>query len=94
MIAQNVKEIVSVADLILLHHERYDGSGYPRGLKGDQIPIQCRIFALADAYEAMTSGRPYRRPLSHREALEEIASLKGIVFDPQVVEAFVSSLGN
>ena len=76
--------------LVLHHHERYDGNGYPHGLKGEDIPIGARLLAVADAYEAMTSPRPYReRTLTHKEALEELERNIGTQFDPDVVESFV-----
>ena len=70
------------------HHERWDGKGYPDGLKGEDIPLGARIIAVADSFDAMTSDRPYRRALSHATALAEIERNSGIQFDPQVVEAF------
>lgn len=76
---------------IQYHHERYDGTGYPSGLKGNNIPLDARIIAIADAYEAMTSPRPYReRTLSYEEALEELERHKNTQFDPELVTAFVN----
>ena len=77
-----------VADIIMAHHERMDGRGYPNGLKGDEIPIGARIIAVLDAYESMTIGRPYRHSMSHGEALQELRANKGTQFDSRVVEAF------
>lgn len=74
--------------LILYHHERYDGSGYPEGLKGDQIPLGARIIAVADAYDAMTSDRPYRKALSPDAACDELSANGRTQFDPIVVGAF------
>lgn len=74
----------------LAHHEQWDGSGYPHGLQGKEIPLSARIVALADVYDALTSDRPYRPALSHAEAREWIVSQYGTQFDPEVVEAFVS----
>lgn len=71
------------------HHERWDGKGYPRGLKGEEIPLAARIFAVVDAWDAMRSDRPYRGALTREEALEEIRKGAGIQFDPRVVEAFL-----
>ncbi len=71
------------------HHEKYDGSGYPRGLKGKQIPLPARIFAVVDVYDALTSDRPYRKAWSRKEALEHIKKVSGTHFDPQVVELFL-----
>jgi putative nucleotidyltransferase with HDIG domain len=73
--------------IILHHHERFDGSGYPEGLRGEAIPLGARIFAIADAYDAITSDRPYRKGRSHEVAMAEIAAVAGSQFDPQVVEA-------
>jgi HD-GYP domain-containing protein (c-di-GMP phosphodiesterase class II) len=65
-------DLAGIADLILKHHEKWDGTGYPLGLKGEEIPIECRILAIADAFDAMTSDRPYRKAKTVEEALEEI----------------------
>jgi hypothetical protein len=74
--------------ILLYHHERYDGSGYPFGLRGEAIPLEARIFAVIDSYDAMTSNRPYREAIEPEEALQEIHRNAGIQFDPQVAEAF------
>ena len=71
------------------HHERYDGGGYPSRLSGEQVPLSAHIFAVADAFDAMTSDRPYRRACSIEEARREIASCAGSQFDPKVVDAFL-----
>lgn len=76
--------------IIRHHHERYDGNGYPDRLKGEEIPIGARIMALVDAFDAMKSERPYRRPLPDEEILSEIKKNAGAQFDPKVVEAFLS----
>lgn len=76
--------------VVLYHQEMYDGSGYPEGLSGDDIPLGARIFAVADTYDAMTSSRPYRDALSHEEALTEIICNRGTQFDPRVVDSFVA----
>ena len=76
--------------MIRHHHERYDGLGYPDGLRGDQIPLGARIIGVADAFDAMTTQRPYNAPLSFKEALEEIQASKEKQFDPDVVDALVS----
>jgi ribonuclease P protein subunit RPR2 len=70
------------------HHERWDGTGYPDGLAGTEIPIAARIFALVDAMDAMTTERPYRRPLTWEEATDEVLAEAGKQFDPHVVAAF------
>lgn len=74
------------------HHERYDGSGYPDALSGDHIPKLARILAVADAYDAMTSARPYRKPMSHSEAVAELEKGCGSQFDPQVVRVFLARI--
>lgn len=74
------------------HHERYDGTGYPDGLKGEEIPLGARIVAVADSYDVMTSDRPYARARSVREAKEELVWCKGTHFDPKIVDAFVRAL--
>jgi putative nucleotidyltransferase with HDIG domain len=76
-----------IADIILQHHERFDGSGYPSGLKGDGIMLEARIIAVADVVEAMASHRPYRAALGIDKALEEISKNKGILYDAKVAEA-------
>jgi putative nucleotidyltransferase with HDIG domain len=83
-----------VAPIIRAHHERYDGKGYPEGLAGDEIPIEARIIAVADAYDAMVSDRPYRNALSKKEAIEELVRNSGSQFDPRVVEAFLGVIGD
>jgi len=81
--------------LVLHHHERYDGNGYPDRLKGEEIPIGARLLSVADAYEAMTSPRPYReRPLTHREAAGELERNRGTQFDPEVATAFINVIKN
>ena len=71
------------------HHEWYNGAGYPRGLKGDAIPLSARIVAVADAYDSLTSKHVYRDPVGHREAVTTILRSSGTQFDPTVVEAFL-----
>ncbi len=75
--------------ILLYHHERFDGGGYPFGLAGDRIPLEARIFAVVDAYDAMTSDRPYRKAVGRAEAVQEIVTHSGTQFDPAVVEAFL-----
>jgi putative nucleotidyltransferase with HDIG domain len=86
---RNVPFLRGAAQIVNCHHERYDGSGYPRGLKGEEIPLGARIFSVVDAYDAITSHRPYRAARSHEEALAEIQRHTGTQFDPKVVEAFL-----
>jgi HD-GYP domain-containing protein (c-di-GMP phosphodiesterase class II) len=79
-------------DIVLRHHERYDGSGYPGGLKGEEIPFSARFFAIVDAYDAMTTERCYRQKLTSVEAIAEIARTKGSQFDPYLVDLVVPHL--
>jgi HD-GYP domain-containing protein (c-di-GMP phosphodiesterase class II) len=81
-----------LAESILSHHERWDGSGYPRGLKKENIPIASRIIAVSDAYVAMTSERPYRKALSKEEAIKEIKKNSGKQFDPLIVDIFLKEV--
>lgn len=81
------------AQIVRAHHERYDGSGYPRRLKGEEIPIGARIVAVVDTYDAMTSVRPYRRAQAKREAVSELRRGAGTLFDPEVVRAFLEVIG-
>jgi len=73
--------------IVLHHHENYDGSGYPEGLKGEAIPLGSRVIIVADAYEAMTSDRIYRKAIGHEKAMEQLNRYKGVQFDPSVVRA-------
>ena len=79
-------------DIPYCHHEKWDGTGYPRGLKGEEIPLVARIFAIVDVYDALTSDRPYRLALPKEKALYHIRSLAGTHFDPQVVDAFLKMI--
>lgn len=91
-IAETSPVLAPISDSILYHHERWDGKGYPNKLKGEQIPVLARIMAIIDAYEAMTSGRPYKQALSKKDALSELKKQAGKQFDPELVDKFVSSL--
>lgn len=92
-IALASSELGPIADWILKHHEWWDGSGYPLGLCGDEIPLECRLLSIVDAYDAMTSRRPYREPLSRQQALKELERYAGVQFDPDLVKLFVRVLG-
>ena len=81
-----------VAQWVLHHHERWDGAGYPDKLAGEEIPLGARIIFVADAFDAMTSDRVYRRPLSHEQALAELERCSGSQFDPSIVAVFVDEI--
>jgi putative nucleotidyltransferase with HDIG domain len=87
-ILDNMKGLGEVALIVKHHHEFYDGTGYPSGLKADRIPVGARIVAIADAFEAMTSNRPYRANMPHTVAFAELERMAGIQFDPEIVNAF------
>ena len=91
-IALSAADLVPIADWILKHHEWWDGQGYPLGIKGEEIPVECRLLAIANAYEALTSARPYRRTSSHWEAVAELRRYAGTQFDPELLEMFVKML--
>jgi len=76
------------AEIVRYHHEMFDGSGYPEGLKGEQIPLPARVFSIVDAFDAMTTDRPYRAALPLEYAAEEIQRMGGTQFDPEVAEVF------
>jgi len=79
-------------DIPYCHHEKWDGTGYPRGLKGEQIPLAARLFAIADVYDALRSDRPYRKSWSKEKVIEHIKSLSGTHFDPKAVEVFLTMM--
>ena len=85
-VLERIPFLKEAAEIVLTHQECYDGSGYPRGLKGEQIPLGARIFAVADTLDAMISDRPYRKALPISAARDEIERYAGTQFDPQVVE--------
>lgn len=82
-------KLAAVADLVLKHHENFDGTGYPLGLKGDDIPIECRIVAVCAAYCTMIDPRPHAETLTSAEVLQELKRCAGTQFDPQLVDAFI-----
>jgi putative nucleotidyltransferase with HDIG domain len=87
---QHIRFLEPALDIVMSHQERYDGSGYPRGLVGDAIPLGARIFAVVDTFDAMTSDRPYRKALTIDDARNEIGEWSGRQFDPRVADAFLS----
>ncbi len=91
-IVQSMPELAAVSKLVLSHHERWDGLGYPHGLKGENIPLACRILAVADAFDAMTNNRVYRRAMTAREAMDELLKFAGTQFDTEIVKLFIRIL--
>ena len=82
-----------IVPIVYYHHERVDGTGYPEGKKGDEIPLGARILAVADAYDAMTSDRAYRKRLSHRDAIAYLKKNAGTKFDRRIVRVFIQQIG-
>jgi len=91
-IARASHKLARIADYILTHHERWDGAGYPKGLKGEDIPLLSRILAVADAYDAMTEDRVYRKAMSKEQAVEEIRRNAGTQFDPLIANIFIETI--
>jgi putative two-component system response regulator len=89
-ILTGIRYFAGAAELVLSHHERYDGAGYPNGLRGEAIPISARVFALVDTLDAMTSDRPYRKALSFQEVVDEVVRCSGRQFDPKLVDVFLT----
>jgi putative nucleotidyltransferase with HDIG domain len=89
-LVKDIPFLADAAEIVFTHHERFDGDGYPRGLKGVEILMSSRIFAVADSFDAITSDRPYRRASSFESGIEVIRACSGTQFDPQVVNAFLS----
>ncbi len=92
-ILQSFPELAGISEFVLLHHERWDGTGYPRGLSGEQVPLLSRIVSVIDAFDAMTHDRPYRKAMSVEEALAEIARNAGTQFDPRIVSRLLEVRG-
>lgn len=91
-ILSSANEYLDLAQFVLNHHERWDGSGYPNGVKGEKIPLESRIIAVADAYDAMTSERSYRKAWSKEEAIKELKRSSGTQFDPQIIDVFFNQV--
>lgn len=85
---------MTIATIVLYHHEHYNGNGYPQGLKGHDIPLASRIIGIADAYDAMTEFRPYRKAFTKEEAVAELIRCKNTQFDPELVDIFVEKVVN
>ncbi|HEX9026226.1 MAG TPA: diguanylate cyclase, partial [Clostridium sp.] len=91
-ILRSVNEFSKIADYVLQHHERWNGSGYPKGLKGEEISIEARIIAVVDAYETMISDGTYRKSLSEEDAINELRKCSGMQFDPNIAKVFVEKV--
>jgi len=91
-ILKYIKSFTHLVPAVYHHHERFDGEGYPDGIKGTAIPLHARIIAIADTFDAMTSSRSYRKALSFRTALSELERNKGIQFDPEIADVFIEIL--
>ena len=89
-IVGRIPSLTSCLPAILHHHERWDGNGYPTGLQGEAIPLEARILAIADAFEAMTASRPYHQPMTLSKAIEELKRNSSTQFDPRLVEVFLN----
>ncbi len=88
LMVADVKQLEKAREIILNHHERYDGKGYPNGVSGEAIPLGARLFTIADSFDAMISDRPYRKGMTLAEAREEVRRCSGTQFDPLCVAAF------
>ena len=88
-ILRGIEFLKGAAEMVLQHHERFDATGYPRGMAGAEILLGARIFAVVDTFDAMTSDRPYRKALSYETTRQEIIRCSGTQFDPQLVECFL-----
>jgi HD-GYP domain-containing protein (c-di-GMP phosphodiesterase class II) len=93
-VVRRVEGYGPVADIVLSHHERWDGAGYPRGLAGEEIPLTARLIAAADAYDVLTARDSYRHPVRAEEAVSELRRGAGSQFDPEVVEALATVLSD
>jgi len=93
-VVEGIRFLKDVREIILYHQERYDGKGYPKGLRGKEIPLLARIVAVADTFDAMTSDRPYSRRMSFHDAIDELDRNAGTQFDPDIVAAFLKYRGS
>ena len=91
-ILKSIDEYSALAESVLQHHERWDGKGYPDGLREGDILLHSRIINVADAYEAMTSDRPYKKAMTQKEAVDELKKCRGEQFDPQIVDIFIEKV--
>jgi HD-GYP domain-containing protein (c-di-GMP phosphodiesterase class II) len=90
--AKNIPQLSCIADGILCHHEKWNGKGYPKGLKGEEIPILSRIISIVDAYDVMLTGRLYKKAMTKKEAIQELKENAGTQFDPDLIENFLKIL--
>ncbi len=90
---KHTSDFEHIAEEVKYHHERWDGTGYPEGLKGEDIPLMSRIVSLTDAYDVMTNDRPYKESMSHEKAIKEIKENMGTQFDPYISEKFIENFG-
>ena len=93
-ICNSSPQLTIIADAVLSHHEWWDGSGYPQGLKGEEIPLTARIISIVDAYEVMTHDRAYKKAISESEAINELKRCSGTQFDPNLIEIFINIIEN
>jgi len=93
-ILEKISDFATIANIAYSHHENYDGTGYPQGLKGDETPFESQIIQVADAYDAMTSERAYRKALSNNEALEILAEYMGKQFNPEIAKVAIKLFQN
>lgn len=93
-ILSSVNDVAEIAEFVLFHHEKWDGTGYPKGLKGEDIPIQARIIAIADSFDAMTSERSYKSSMTQDEAVLELVRNAGQQFDPEMTDVFINKVLN
>lgn len=91
-VLSTVNDMLEMSEYVLAHHERWDGKGYPKGLKGEEIPLQSRIISIADSYDAMTSERSYRSPLPEEVAIQELKVNSGVQFDPELISVFIEKV--
>ena len=91
-ILQNLPSLAFTAELVRHHHERYDGSGYPDGLKGEEIPYLSRVLTLVDSFDAILSDRPYKKGRTFEEGIVELARCRGTQFDPVLTDQFIEAL--
>jgi len=93
-ILKSIKSFKHLVPSVYHHHERFDGSGYPQGIKGEQIPLHARIITITDSFDAITSNRPYRKAFSLKDAISELEQNKGIQFDPYITDIFIGILND